>query len=184
MSRRSLWVAATLIFLAACGDSPTSPSSGGPSGSGGSGGGSALSCPATLGAATRAQGTMTASIGGVPWIADCIGVSTAVAGVIGLAGSDLATGLSFQTLGFGTVRAVGTYTINELSGLNAILSTAFSGSAAIWTASLGIGTGTVIITSLTNNSIAGTFVFTLVPQAGTPASGTKVIANGAFNLTF
>jgi hypothetical protein len=176
---------ALAVFVAACGGSSTSPSNSNNSGGLGSGG-NALPCTiqSAGGVGTLATGTITATINGASWRGDCIAVNTVNAGIIGIGASDLATGANYQTLGFASTRAVGTYTINILSPLNALLLTTINGTAASWTAALTTGSGTLTIATSTNNSIAGTFSFVLQPQTGTPASGTKTIANGTFNLTF
>jgi hypothetical protein len=122
---------------------------------------------------------MAGTINNVAWTADCFAVDVTNANVIGIAGADLATGAGFQTFGFAGTRTVGTQTITALSPLNALLQ---QGSNA-WSASLVQGSGTLVITSLTNNSAAGTFTFTLLPVSGTPATGTKTVT-GSFNLTF
>lgn len=172
---------AGVCVLAACSGSPSSPSnSGSGSGSGGGGGGQALTCPQHLGTATRAQGTMTASINGVAWTADCIAVLANTASILSISGSDLATGVAFQTLGFATGnRVVGTQTITALSPLTATLVQGLNG----WNASLAQGSGTLVFTSVTNNSAVGTFSFELPPVPGSPATGTKTVT-GSFNLTF
>lgn len=186
MRMRWLSVVAGLSVLAACGGSPTNPSNSGSSGSSGggsSGGGGSqvLTCPQVLGSATRAQGTMTASINGVAWAADCIAVLTNTPTAIAFSASDLATGTAFQTLGFAGTRAVGAESIAALSLLTATLVQGTSG----WNASSAQGSGTRVFTSVTTNSAAGTFTFVLlpVPGAANPATGMKTVT-GAFNLTF
>jgi hypothetical protein len=46
------------------------------------------------------------------------------------------------------------------------------------------GSGTITITSISATGASGTFSGTLVAQAGSGASGNKVITNGAFTVTF
>jgi hypothetical protein len=183
MRMRWLFVVAGACVLAACSGSPTNPSDDGPgsgSGGGGGGGGQTITCPQHLGTATRAQGTMTASINGVAWTADCIAVLANTTTIISVAGADLASGIAFQTLGFATGnRAVGTQTITPVSTINANLQQGANG----WHASLAQGSGTLVFTTLTTNRAVGTFSFVLLPVPGGPATGTKTVT-GSFNLTF
>jgi hypothetical protein len=174
-------VVAGLCVLAACSGSPTKPSDGGSggSGNGGGGGSTALTCPQFASSGTRAQGTMSGSINGVTWIADCIVVNTATPGIISIAAGDLASGLSYQVVGFAGQKTVGTQTISALSGVNASLLQGSNG----WSASLAQGSGTLVFTAATNNSAAGTFSFTMLPTTGGSATGTKTVS-GTFNLTF
>jgi hypothetical protein len=132
-----------------------------------------------VGTGTRAQGTMTASINGVAWTGDCVALLANTTNIISIAGADLATGVTFQTIGFGGNKVVGTQTITAVSPLNASLTQGSNG----WHASLAQGSGTLVLTTLTNNSVAGTFTFTMLPVPGNPATGTKVVT-GSFNLTF
>jgi hypothetical protein len=168
----------TSALLSACGGGSTSPSNNKPTNT-------TIPCTAqTAGGTALAQGTLTATINGATWRADCIAVNITAPGVIGIGGSDLASGATYQTLGIGNTRATGTYTITNISPLNASLLTVVSGTAASWIANLTTGSGTLTITTSTNNSIAGTFAFTMNALQGSSASGTKAVTNGNFNLTF
>lgn len=183
MRMRWLSLVASACVLAACSGSPTNPSNGGSggSGSGGGGGGSqTLTCPQYLGPAIRAQGTMTASINGVAWTADCIAVLANTPTFLSIGAADLATGITFQTVSFVTGnRAAGTQTVAPLSTLGGRLVQGLNG----WFAQSTQGSGTLVFTSVTNNSAAGTFSFVMPPASETPATGTKTVT-GSFNLTF
>jgi hypothetical protein len=52
-----------------------------------------------------------------------------------------------------------------------------------WAATLAQGSGTLVFTTVTNNSAAGTFTFVMLPVPGGPATGTKTVT-GSFNLAF
>ena len=171
------FVVAGMCVLTACSGSPTDPSS--PSSPGPGSGGSTLTCPQFVGTAVRAQGTMTASINGASWTADCIAVFANSATIFSLGAGDLATGATYQTVGFAGNKVVGTQTINALSPVNASLTQGSNG----WSASLAQGSGTLVMTTVTNNAAAGTFTFTMPPVPGNPATGTKTVT-GSFNLTF
>jgi hypothetical protein len=54
----------------------------------------------------------------------------------------------------------------------------------LWQALPQSGTGTVTITTLTKTSAAGTFSATLVPEAISGATGSVVMTNGVFSITF
>ena len=146
-------------------------------------GGSSASCAAAGLPGVNASGTMTAQVNGVSWTAVCIGVVTGLQNAIGVGATDAVSGTTSQVISFGSSRAVGTYNINSQSGLNANFTTVISGRPAVWTAAVTTGSGTLIVTSSTGNSIAGTFSFTMLPQELSVATGTKVV-NGSFNITF
>jgi len=182
MRKQWLCVVAVASALAACSGAPTDPSDGGSGGSGGSGGGGgqSLSCPQYLGTAIRAQGTMTASINGVAWTADCIAVLGNTSSILSIGAADLATGTAFQTVGFATGnRIVGTQSTAPLSTLGGRLVQGLNG----WFAEGAQGSGTLTFTAITNNSATGTFTFVMLPVPGGPATGTKNVT-GSFNLTF
>jgi hypothetical protein len=124
---------------------------------------------------------MTATIDGVAWRAVCLGVNTSTPGIISIAGGEPTTQTTGTTLGFGAVRGVGATNIGTLSPTNALLTV---GGGALWQAALSNGSGTLTFTTLTANNAVGTFSFTLTAQSGTTATGTKVVTNGAFNVTF
>ena len=48
----------------------------------------------------------------------------------------------------------------------------------------GNGSGTMVITELTDRSASGTFSFNLVPGRSTGATGERFVTNGRFNLRF
>jgi len=58
-----------------------------------------------------------------------------------------------------------------------------SGAGGAWVTSLIGGTGTITFTSVSRTSAAGSFSFTMVPVAGTTASGNKQVT-GTFNVRF
>jgi hypothetical protein len=66
---------------------------------------------------------------------------------------------------------------------------AFAGTGVVikggksWGSSLQGGTGSVTLTTLTANHIVGTFAFSAVASGG-GATGTSVVTNGQFDITF
>ncbi|HEV8149220.1 MAG TPA: hypothetical protein VGP61_03455, partial [Gemmatimonadales bacterium] len=52
----------------------------------------------------------------------------------------------------------------------------------VWTTGLTGAAGTITIATLSSTRMTGTFQFSATPQAGTSATGTKVVTNGAFDM--
>jgi len=121
---------------------------------------------------------MSARIDGQAWSASlalAAGGSQAGA-VIAVSGSDQAQ----RTIAFAFINAgTGTYEIEPGAATNAVLS---EGSAQ-WQAAPGQGTGTITITTLNAERIAGTFEFTAEPGSG-GATGTRVVTQGTFDVEF
>jgi hypothetical protein len=170
--RRLIAIAMVLLALNACGDSdnPAAPSGGG----GDTGGG-----PVGL-----ANGSMSARIDGAAWNANFSIVGGYSQGILAIAGGDSAQ----QTIAFGVAaNGPGTFSTAALSNVNFTLATVAPGGtvAATWTAVTGLpGTsGTVTITSLSSTTAVGTFSFSATPTSG-PATGTKTITDGTFNVRF
>ena len=65
------------------------------------------------------------------------------------------------------------------NGANGLLTI---GGSQLWAANAIQGSGTITVTTLSATGASGTFSFNLVADA--PATGTKTITNGAFNITF
>lgn len=101
-------------------------------------------------------------------------------GILSIAGTDSSkiTTLSFAITP--TAAGTGTYTLGPLNAANA--SIIVGNPAAGWQAGVGIGSGTVTITSLTASNAVGTFSFTLTAVPGTGATGTKNVTEGVFNV--
>jgi Family of unknown function (DUF6252) len=175
---RSNVLGSMIVVLAACaaacggsGGSPASPSAP-------SGGGSTTPTPG----GTTPNGTLSATIDGVPWTATVSVQTQFNNGILSFAGGD-----NRQTLSIAVTanRGTGTYVAGVVDPQNIVvanLSTA--GSAASWLSGPSLGTGSVTITSLTSTSASGTFTLTLAPSAGSGATGNKALTNGVFNVTF
>src|SRR5690606_39515449 len=121
---------------------------------------------------------MSARIDGQTWSASlalAAGGSQAGA-VVAVSGSDQAQ----RTIAFAFVSAgTGTYEIGPGAPTNAL----FSQGSAQWQAAGGQGSGTITVTTLTAERIAGTFEFTAEP-AGGGATGTRVVTQGTFDVEF
>lgn len=144
-----------LILAAACsGDSPAGPGD-----------------PGTP------NGAMSAKIDGAQWTANVGIYATRASGAIGLAG-----GNGEYLISMGVVGAVGTYVVGDGSGANLSLLT--NDNQQVWMAMTGKGSGTITVTTLTDERVVGTFSFTAPAVASTSASGTRVITEGSFNIEF
>lgn len=134
-------------------------------------------------------GPMTASIDGQPFVAGA-GYATAqalpsLAGGFALSGTDPGSGSGTDAVAIliylYNVGGPGTYPLG-------VGPSVFGGIASIGSAAGGWGTpgngadGTVTITALSPTQIAGTFSFTATASVG-GATGTKVVTEGAFDLT-
>ena len=160
---------AAVFAAAACGggnpasSSPAAPSSSPPAGPG-----------------PTSHGSMSATIDGVRWDATIIQVGAAST-IFSVAGMDKPTA-PFGALSFGVPAKVGTYPFGSTTGTQ---DAGFQdGAGKIWQASFIRGSGSVTLSTLTGNYASGTFTIDLAPVAGSAATGTKVVRNGTFNVTF
>ena len=129
---------------------------------------------------------MTALVDGVAWssivtITTRTTLPTEPRGVLGVSGTNAFTG-QYIEITFAVPNAVGTYTIGPGQISNGALQ--IPNNFASWTASTTIGSGTIVVSSLTSTGAAGTFTLTLPPLSNTRATGTKLVTNGQFNVTF
>lgn len=128
------------------------------------------------------NGTFSARIDGSNWAATII--TPAVTNVSGGV-SAIGAGSPSFTMAFAwqDQQGTGTWTIGgggSSIGFNANLTV----SGQQWIASSIGGSGTLTITTRTANRVAGTFTFTMVPSAGSSATGTRNVTNGQFDITF
>jgi hypothetical protein len=133
----------------------------------------------------------TALIGGQTWtaLASTIQVTTGggVPGTVVITGTML-NGQDYTSLilHLGYVSGQGDYPLGVNAGSNAGGSgtvTEYQGGAfRSWFTAFPGNAGKVTITSLTNNRIEGRFDFTAPPMIGSPATGTKMVTGGSFNL--
>ena len=119
------------------------------------------------------DGAVRATIDGVPWSA---AFATAVRSgdVIGVGANDLdqvGVGFAFEDLG------PGTYTIGPGEVNNGL----YNVGAASWNATQFQGSGEIVVTSVTDSRVAGTFAFDAVSVGQTPETTVRV-TNGVFDL--
>jgi hypothetical protein len=170
---------ALLVTAAAC------SSDSNPAGSDGSGtnNGSNTGNSSVTNCTTQSNACMTALIDGrgLTSTNSAAGFGSYGGGLLVVAGGDTSYALAFALF----VSSTGSVSIPGSGtnvGKNAQLTS--TGSNASWSASASGGSGTVTVTSLTSTTIAGTFNFTVVPVAGTGATGNHAITNGTFFLRY
>ena len=123
------------------------------------------------------NGSMTARVDGNSFTA----FSTAATfsnGILAVSGVQVtpAQGITFGVAATGP----GTFTVSQTSAVNGIY---VSGNAS-WLASGNVGSGTVTLTTLNSTRAVGTFNFVMQAQAGSGATGTRTITQGAFDVRF
>lgn len=158
---------ALAVMAAACGGSSTSPSA--PSS------GSSTPAPTASGPSLsfRMDGSLVTATNVTATFAN--GIFTLGGGV---AASNISIGIGLTP----TTTQTGSYPLGPLSSTNALL--LVGNPAQSWNAGVGIGGGSVTIATFTSTSASGTFALNLAPVPGTGSSGTKVITEGSFNVTF
>jgi hypothetical protein len=105
-----------------------------------------------------------------------------VNGIFTLGGGVPASNITFSLGLTPTATQTGSYPLGPLSGTNALLQ--IGNPVQGWNGGVGIGSGSVTITNFTPTSASGTFTLNLAAVPGTGATGTKVITEGSFNVTF
>jgi Family of unknown function (DUF6252) len=130
------------------------------------------------------KGTMSATVDGAPWTAEVISAAAIQGGVLRIGGQSH-TKAPFVALGIAAPPKVGTYSVGPATGASVAgsLVDVGNGAARQWNADGGAGSGTVTLTELTPARASGTFSFTLVHMV-TSSTGTKIITNGKFDVTF
>jgi len=121
---------------------------------------------------------MTARIDGEAWTASVImAVRSSSGGIISVSGSDA----SNRAIGFAFIDAgTGTYELKTGTPTNALLTV---GQQQWNVGGSSQGTGTITVTTLTDERIAGTFEFTL-HAANANTTGTRVVTQGKFDVKF
>ena len=176
-----------VLATANCDDSrsPTSPPLigtsrvSGPSNTGGSTNPTPAPAPGTNGVPNclSNRGTMSAQINGTPWTATCLQAASWAANTLSIVATD-----GTQAITLGAVTPV-PGPIDLATGA-AFGSVTLLSTAGTWTTANNGGTGTLTLSRLDLQGATGTFSFSAPPAPGTVATGTKVVANGVFNVTF
>ena len=188
--RCSVLLAVSLVVLttAGCDDSgsPTSPPAigigraGGPSGSGGSTNPNPTPAPTPGTGGLNClsnRGTMSAQIDGTPWIANCLQAASWIANTLSIVATD-----GTETITLGAVTSVAS-PIELTTGI-AFGSVTRLSPPATWTTANPGGSGALTLSRVDFQGASGTFSFSAPAAPGTGATGTKVVSNGVFNVTF
>jgi hypothetical protein len=176
MPRLYQWSLIGLLTMTACSGpttGPTAPSTSTPT------------SPTTPAPVAAHHGTMSATIDGTRWDAVVISAAAIQGGVLRVGGQNSMT-TPFVALGVAVPPVVGTYTVGPATGATVAgsLDQDDTGAPVLqWNADGGAGSGTVTLSRLTSTGASGTFSFTLV-HIVTASTGTKVIRNGVFDVTF
>ena len=162
MRARLTWSLIVLLATAACSGSTTTPST-------------------TTGPVVTAHGSMSATVDGTRWDASATLLPTVALGQVGVGGSDAFA--NYTAVSFAVPAVVGTYSLGTAAGDRGSASVHFTTATRdmLWSLTYG-GSGSITLTTLTAAGASGTFSFTLGPQP--PTTGTKVVTNGVFNVTF
>jgi hypothetical protein len=124
--------------------------------------------------------SMSATIAGTAWSGTLAVQASRAGNVFSLSGTN---GTYQVQITIPNVTAAGTYNVGTGNlGIAQVIQVTAGFSA--WTSALVGGTGTVTITSLTAEGASGTFSFNGIASPGTPATGTRAVTNGAFNVSF
>lgn len=131
--------------------------------------------------------SMEASVAGVQWTANPLAIAAARSGtVLTITGSDVKPGTSTQiSINLPNVSGPGTFPLNpNVVGQLALLTITTGTTPSVWTTALSPGTGSISITTLTTERVAGTFSFTAQASPGTPATSQRAVSSGTFNIAF
>jgi hypothetical protein len=124
--------------------------------------------------------TMTATVAGAAWDGSLAIQASRAGNVFALGGTN---GTYQIQLTVPNVTAAGTYNFGPGNAGIAQVIQVTAGFAA-WTSALVGGTGTLTLTTLTTEGASGTFSFSGIASPGTPATGTRAVTNGTFDVTF
>jgi len=124
--------------------------------------------------------SMTATVAGTAWNGSLAVQASRAGNVFSLSGTN---GTYQIQLTVPNVTAAGTYNFGPGNVGIAQVIQVTAGFAA-WTSALVGGTGTLTIATLTADGASGTFTFNGIASPGTPATGTRAVTNGAFEVSF
>jgi len=136
----------------------------------------AVGCSSSTGPGSNGSAPMSASVDGAAWSASSTS-ATFNNGILAMAGVNPQSG----TIALGVIAsAPGTSAIGLALPGNA----SFTNGGTSWEAAISGGSGSITITSLTTTEAKGTFQITAAPVTGTGATGSKVVTQGTFDVTF
>ena len=117
---------------------------------------------------------MTATIDGTVYTLNSFTTAMRADGAMGIVAGDFTRQIQFNLLG----DTAGTYSLG-VAGNSATYIPSIATPLDFFMATFGMGSGSVEITSVANDTITGTFAFTGVPLSGT---GSAAITNGSFSI--
>jgi hypothetical protein len=130
------------------------------------------------------NGTITATVNGAAWNGSAAAIATRSTDFIAVGGTQGShSNITFAFPGNST----GTFSIPDAVGMN--LNYSEFGSTHVWQALAmghlgGIGSGSVTVTTLNSERVAGTFSFVAPAAASSGATGSRTVTNGSFNVKF
>ena len=131
--------------------------------------------------------SMQASVAGEQWSANPLAITAARSGtVLSIAGSDIKSGTTTQiNINLPNVTGPGVFQLNpNFAGQLALLTVTTGTTPSVWTTALSPGSGSISISTLTTERVAGTFSFTAQASAGTAATGQRLVSSGTFDIAF
>lgn len=129
---------------------------------------------------TTGNKTLRATIAGTAWNGSLAVQGSRVGNVLAISGTDGSYQLAIT---IPSVAATGTYNFGP-GNVGVAQVVQVSAGASTWTSSLVGGSGSLVLTTFTATRAAGTFSFVGAASPGTPATGTRAVTGGSFDITF
>lgn len=123
------------------------------------------------------NGFMSARVDGQPFTANISVFGISTSGVFGVSGADA----SGRVIGLGGLAQTGVQMIGMGEPAN---STYTEGAGVLWAANATAGSGSITITEVDADHIAGTFSFVAPASQASSATGTRTITDGEFDIEF
>lgn len=124
--------------------------------------------------------TMSANIAGAAWSGTLATQGVYTSNLLSVSGSN---GTYQIAINIPNLTATGTYQLGAGNfGVAQVIHV--TGNMAAWTTSLVGGTGTVTVSTLSADRAVGTFSFTGMASPGTPATGSRAVTNGSFDVRY
>jgi hypothetical protein len=120
---------------------------------------------------------MIAQIDGTTWIANCLQAASWVANTLSIVATN-----GTDTITLGAITSVpGSIDLTTGAAFGTVARVSPAGT---WTTANSGGTGTLTLSRIDFQGANGTFSFSAPAVSGTAATGTRVVTNGVFNVTF
>ncbi len=139
------------------------------------------SCGGDSGTNSGNNSTMSATIAGASWSASLAVQASRGGNVLAISGTD---GTYQILLTIPSVTAPGTFNFGVgNTGVAQVIQVSGT-TASAWTTALVGGSGTLTLTTFTAERATGTFSFSGTASPGTPATGTRPVTAGSFDVRF